>query len=88
MKVSVAKNEKDNLIIGLDNQTVAELLRVYLNKDEGVQLAAWKAEHQGSPIILEIKTKGKTAKKAFDEAISAIEKNTGKYLEEFKKAMK
>ena len=88
MEVKVIKNEKDNLVVELDNQTVAEVLRVYLNKDDSVQLAAWKRVHPEKPITFEIKTKGKTAKKALEDAASAVEKETSKYLDEFKKAVK
>ena len=88
MEVKVLKNEKDNLVIEMNNPTLAELLRVYLNKDDSVQFAAWKREHPEKPVILEIKTKGKTAKKALDDAVSDIEKEATKYAEEFKKAVK
>ena len=62
MEVKVLKDEKENLIVELDNQTVAELLRVYLNKEDAVTLAAWKREHPDKPVILEIRTKGTLAK--------------------------
>ena len=80
MEVKILKEEKDNLIIETDNQTVAEVLRVYLNKDESVQLAAWKKNNSNKPAIFEIRTKGKTAKKALEDAASKIEKDTEKYL--------
>lgn len=88
MDVKIIKDEKNELIIELDNQTVAEILRVYLNEDDSVELAAWKREHPGKPVQFKIKTKGKTAKKALEDAASAVEKESGKYLEEFKKAIK
>ncbi len=88
MEIKILKDEKDNLLIEINNQTVAELLRVYLNKDDGVELAAWKREHPNKPVIFEIKTKGKTAKKALNDAIASIEKDTGKIADEFKKAIK
>jgi len=86
MEVKILKDEKDNLVAELDNQTIAELVRVFLNKDSSVEMAAWKRDHPDSPIVLEVKTKGKTAKKAVDDAVSAIEKEASKYLNEFKKA--
>ena len=88
MEVKVIKNEKDNLLIEVDNQTVAEILRIYLNEDEAVTMAAWKRAHPDKPVVFEIKTKGKSAKKALEDAASAIEKDTEKYLDEFKKAVK
>ena len=86
MEVKIIKDEKDNLIVEIDNQTIAEIVRVYLNKDPSVELAAWKRDHPETPVVLEIKTKGKAAKKALDDAVSAIEKEANKYLDEFKKA--
>jgi DNA-directed RNA polymerase subunit L len=88
MEVNVVKDEKDDLIVELDNQTVAEILRVYLNKDDSVSLAAWKREHPEKPVIFEIKTKGKSAKKALEDAAAHVQKETEKYLDEFKKAVK
>jgi len=88
MDVKIIKEEKDNLVLEISNQTVAEILRVYLNEDDSVQLAVWKREHPEKPVILEVKTKGKTAKKALEDAASQIEKDTEKYADEFKKALK
>jgi DNA-directed RNA polymerase subunit L len=88
MEVKILKDEKDNLVFELDNQTVAELLRVYLNQEDAVSLAAWKKMHPDKPVTFEIKTKGKSAKKVLEEAAGAIEKESGKYLEDFKKALK
>jgi DNA-directed RNA polymerase subunit L len=88
MEVKIIKDEKENLIIELDNQTVAEILRVYLNQEDAVEMAAWKREHHDKPVILEIRSKGKSARKILEDAASAIEKDSGKYLEEFKKAIK
>jgi len=88
MEIKILKDEKNNLMIELDNQTIAELLRGYLNEDDSVELAAWKRENPEKPIILEIITKGKTAKKALEDAAASAEKDTDKLLEEFKKAVK
>lgn len=86
MEVKVITNEKDHLIVETDSQTIAELLRVYLNKDSAVELAVWKREHPSKPVIFELKTKGKVAKKALEDAAAAIEKETISYMDEFKKA--
>jgi len=82
------KEEKNNILVEIDNQTVAEILRVYLNEDDAVVLAAWKREHPDKPIIFEIKTDGKTAKKALEDAATKIEKQTDKLAEDFKKIAK
>lgn len=88
MEVKIIKNEKDNLLLEMDNQTVAEILRVYLNEDENVSMAAWKRVHPDKPVIFEIKTKGKSAKKALEDAAAKVEKDSEKYADEFKKALK
>ena len=88
MEVKVLKDEKENLIVELDNQTVAELLRVYLNKEDAVTLAAWKREHPDKPVILEIRTKGKVARKVLEDAAEEAQKDNSKYLDDFKKAIK
>lgn len=88
MEINVIKNEKDHFLMDIDNQTIAELIRIYLNKDSGVDLAVWKKDHPDKPVVFELKTKGKSAKKALEDAVSVIEKESGKYLDEFRKALK
>jgi DNA-directed RNA polymerase subunit L len=51
-------------------------------------LAAWKKEHPEKPVIFEIKTKGKTAKKALEDAVKAVEKDSDNVLDEFRKSIK
>ncbi|MEK6914811.1 MAG: RpoL/Rpb11 RNA polymerase subunit family protein [Nanoarchaeota archaeon] len=86
MEINIINDEKNELVVSIDNQTIVEIIRTYLNKDSNVKLAAWKKEHYSKPLILKIKTDGKTAKKALSEAISKIQKDLEKYKEEFKKA--
>jgi DNA-directed RNA polymerase subunit L len=86
MEVKIIKDEKENLVFETDNQTIAELVRVYLNKDSSVEMAAWKRESPDKPVVMEIITKGKAAKSALEGAIKAIEKDASKYVDEFKKA--
>jgi len=85
MEINILKDEKTELEIKLDNLTIAELLRVYLNKDDSVIFAAWKREHPSKSPILRVQTKGKSAKKAIHDAVSKIEKETSKLLADFKK---
>lgn len=86
MEVKILKDDKNELEASVDNQTVVEIVRSYLNKDSSVKLAAWKKEHYSKPLILKIKTDGKTAKKALSDAITAIQKDLDKYKSEFSKA--
>jgi DNA-directed RNA polymerase subunit L len=86
MEINIIKNEKNELEIKINNQTIAELIRFYLNQDPAVKLGVWKKEHYSKPIILKITTQGKSAKKALQDAITKAQKDLKKYSEEFKKA--
>ena len=79
-------NEKSEAEIEIDSLTLVEILRHYLSKDSDVEFVAWKRDHPTKPPILRVKTKGKTVKKAIEDAVSAIEKDSKKLLEEFKKS--
>ncbi|MEK6872616.1 MAG: RpoL/Rpb11 RNA polymerase subunit family protein [Nanoarchaeota archaeon] len=85
MEIKILKKEKNDLELSVDNQTVAEIVRVYLNKDDSVKIGAWKKEHYSKPLILKVKTEGKSAKKALQDTISKIQKDLDKYREEFRK---
>jgi len=86
MEIKILKDEKNELLFEVDNLTLVELLRNYLNQDKAVSFAAWKREHPTKKPVLNIKTDGKTAKKALHDALSAIEKDTSKLAADFKKA--
>jgi DNA-directed RNA polymerase subunit L len=85
MEVTVLRASKEEMEVELDNMTLTEILRVYLNKDSGVGFAAWKREHPTKKPILLVKTKGKTAKKAVEDAIKAITKDLEKFEADFSK---
>jgi DNA-directed RNA polymerase subunit L len=85
MELNILKNSKDELEVELESLTMAEILRVYLNKDDDVTFAAWKREHPTKKPILLVKTKGKTAKKAVEDAVSAITKELDILEADFKK---
>ncbi len=87
MEIKILNNSKEELEIELDNLTIAEVLRVYLNKDSSVTFAAWKRDHPTKNPVILIKTKGKTPKKAVEDAIAEIEKELEKSEKDFK-AMK
>jgi DNA-directed RNA polymerase subunit L len=84
MNVNVLKSEKNEIEFELDSVTIAEILRAYLNKDSDVSLAVWKREHYQKPIVMKLRTKSKTAKKALDDAISAIEKESNSLSDSLK----
>ena len=86
MEINIVKDKKNDLEVSIDNQTIAELVRVYLNQDDKVKIGAWRKEHYSKPIKLRVITDGKTAKKALGDAISKALKDLEKYRDEFKKA--
>jgi DNA-directed RNA polymerase subunit L len=85
MEIKVLKSSKEEIEVELENITLAEILRVYLNKDSAVTLAVWKREHPTEKPILFVKTKSKTAKKVITDAVSSITKDLDKFFDDFKK---
>ena len=85
MEINVLKSSKDELELELENSTIVEILRVYLNKDSSVEFAAWKREHPTEKPVLAVKTKGKTPKKAVADAVNLITKDLDKVEADFKK---
>ena len=85
MEINILENSKNEIKLELENLTIVEILRVYLNKDDSVSFAAWKREHPTKKPILLVRTKGKTAKKAINDAVSKITKDLDKIESDFKK---
>jgi len=85
MEINILKSSKDEIELEIENLTIAEILRVYLNKDASVTFTAWRREHPTKRPVLLVKTKGKTAKKAIDDAISTITKDLDNLESDFKK---
>lgn len=83
MEMNILRSSKDEIEVQVENLTIAELLRVYFNKDPSVTFAAWKREHPSEKTILNVKVKGKTVKKAFNDAIAAITKDLDKIEKDF-----
>ncbi|MBR9704785.1 hypothetical protein GOV12_05210 [Candidatus Pacearchaeota archaeon] len=88
MEIKIIKDEKNELEVEINNQTIVELLRVYLNQDKDVVVGAWKKVHYSKPLVLKVTTSGKSSKKALTDAISKAKKDLEGYGDEFKKAMK
>ncbi len=85
MEIKILRAEKEELEFEIPNLTLAEILRVYLNKDDAVTFAAWKREHPTKSPVMLVKTKGKTAKKSISDAVKAITKELDKTLNDFEK---
>jgi len=84
MEMKILKSSKDEVEVQVGSLTIAEILRVYLNKDSSVILAVWRRKHPTENPILLVKTNGKTAKKAIVDAISSINKSLDKVAVDFK----
>ena len=85
MEMKILKDSKDEIEVELGNLTIAEILRVYLNKDSSVTFAAWKREHLTKNPVLAVRTKGKTSKKAITDAVNLITKDLDRVESDFKK---
>lgn len=85
MDLKVLESSKEEAIVQFDNLTLAELMRVYLNKDSAVTFAAWKREHPTENPILKVQTKGKTSIKALKDAAALAIKDLDKLTDDFKK---
>jgi len=84
MNVEIVKEDKHEVEVKMDNLTVAEILRVYLN-EQGVDFAAWRREHPFKPLIMRIESKDKGVKKVVGDAINAIKKDLDKLVSGIKK---
>ena len=84
MNIEILKQDKNSIELKIDDLTVAEVLRAYLNK-EGIEFAAWRREHPSKPLLFKIESSGKTVKKAISDAISAINKDADKLVGLLKK---
>ncbi|MEK6889058.1 MAG: RpoL/Rpb11 RNA polymerase subunit family protein [Nanoarchaeota archaeon] len=84
MNIKILREEKNEIELELNNVTIAEILRVYLN-EQGIEFAAWKREHPSKPVTFLIKSSGKTIAKAVAEAIAQINKDCDSLLKGIKK---
>ncbi|MEK6880976.1 MAG: RpoL/Rpb11 RNA polymerase subunit family protein [Nanoarchaeota archaeon] len=85
MVLKILSSSKEEIEMEVNNLTIAEILRVYLNKDESVSFAAWRREHPTKNPILLVKTKGKNSKKAIEDAVKHLDKDLEKLEDDFKK---
>ena len=83
MNIKIIKEDKTSMDVEIDNLTVVELLRVYLNKDSSVNMAVWKREHPSKNPVLHVEADN--PKSVLKKAISTIQKELDTYSDEFKK---
>lgn len=84
MEISTKLKEKNEIELNIKNVTIAEILRVYLNK-QNAEFAAWRRDHITGPATLRVQSSGKTAQKEISDAISAIKKDLDKISTAVKK---
>jgi len=75
MNLEVIKAEKGDVELKIDNVTVAEVLRVYLN-DLGADFAAWRRDHPFKPLTFKIQSSN--VKKSVSDSVDAINKDLDK----------
>ena len=83
MELNILNEGKESIEVQLDNLTLVEILRVYLNKDSDVKFAVWKRDHPTKNPILTVKSKN--PKKSIKEAVSAIVKDLDRIEKDFSK---
>ena len=74
MHIDIVSAEKDDIELKIDNPTIAEVMRVYLN-EQGVKFAAWRREHPSKPVIMRIQSSSGTVKKVISDAVAAVHKD-------------
>ncbi|MEA3414051.1 MAG: RpoL/Rpb11 RNA polymerase subunit family protein [Nanoarchaeota archaeon] len=85
MEIKVLKKEKNEIELEIGNLTIAEILRVYLNKDSTVTFVAWKREHITKNPILKVKTASKDVKSVIDKTVKNMISDVEKLETDFKK---
>lgn len=82
MNLEIIKAEKGDIELKIDNLTIAEIIRVYLN-EQGVDLGVWRREHPFKPLTMKIQSSN--SKKALSDAVDAIKKDLDKISSAVKK---
>jgi DNA-directed RNA polymerase subunit L len=82
MNLEIIKAEKDDVELRIDNLTIAEIVRFYLN-EQGIELGVWRREHPFKPLIMKIQSSN--SKKAVADAVDAIKKDLDKLASAVKK---
>lgn len=87
MKVKALESKKDSLKVEFDkkDEGFLSLIKKYLWQDKATELAGYKIDHPevGKPVFV-LKTKGKEAKKVWNDALTSVKKD----LEELEKDSK
>ena len=82
MKINVIKKSKNEMEFEIDNPTLAEVMRVYLNEN-GADFAAWKRVHPSKPAVMHMKAE--KLSKVVSDSVIALHKDCDKLLDIVKK---
>jgi DNA-directed RNA polymerase subunit L len=85
MDFEIIKETKEELEVKIENVTIAELLRVYLNQNDKVKFVAWKRQNHQEPATLRIETSGENPKKSIKTAIKEVTKELERIEKDFSK---
>lgn len=91
MEIEIIKNQQNHaeFLIKGERHTLPNLLRSRLLMDKSVVFAAYKLNHPlDNNSVFVLKTKGKAAKKALQDACKKIDGELGELRKELKKALK
>jgi DNA-directed RNA polymerase subunit L len=85
MEIEILKDEKNELDVKVNDLTVVELLRHYLNKN-GADLAVWRKEHLDEAPVLHIEAPN--PKKLLKDTIKNLQKEISAIESDFNKSVK
>jgi len=91
LEIEIIKSQQNHAEFRIkgERHTLPNLLRDRLLKDSGVVFAAYKLKHPlDSDSVFVVNTKGKTAKKALQDACKKIDSDLEELRKAIKKAMK
>lgn len=74
MNVEIVSEEKNSIELHVDNLTIVEVLRNYMDSN-GVDFVAWRKEHPSKPLVFKASVLEGTVKKSISEGISSIRKD-------------
>jgi DNA-directed RNA polymerase subunit L len=83
MEIKILKKEKNEVEFEISSLTMAEILRVYLNKDSNVDFVAWRREQVTESPLVKVKS-SKDAIKAVHDAVNAAVTDLEKLEKDFK----
>ena len=88
MKVNILESKNDLLKLEFEkkDEGFLSLVKKYLWEDKATEMAGYKIDHPevGKPVFI-LRTKGKNAKKVWNDALAAIKKDLETFKQDIKK---